>query len=94
MRVISQGHGVILPHSFSQLSLLLTTLPQGHGVTLSPSFSQLNLSFFLQPSLPPQYHYPPYLPTPRDEFGRDRIRLHTVAFGPPDEDYQVLHKRE
>ena len=24
-----------------------------------------------------------------DEFGRDRIRLHTVAFGPHDEDYQV-----
>ena len=27
-----------------------------------------------------------------DEFGRDRIRMHTVAFGPPDEDYQVMNK--
>ena len=27
-----------------------------------------------------------------DEFGRDRIRLHTVAFGPPDEDYQVCER--
>jgi hypothetical protein len=29
----------------------------------------------------------PYL---GDMFGRDRMRVHTVAFGPPDENYLVL----